>query len=213
MKTSLMALLFLPMAVLGAQAQDVAWSELAQGDRVEITFPSGATLRGTLVAASPRTTRLEVDKETALTLDLTWEYPGLNGTLTVPKKDVKSVRRLQALDQKTLQELERMKKQLAAENAKAAAEARPAPPPAAAAPKPEPLPGDPPAPKKEDEDLKKAIEFYNKFAPPFWGPEHHIVDIQKVARGQALSPAESEFEAGYPVLWEKGRAASAPRNP
>lgn len=61
---------------------------------------------------------------------------------------------------------------------------------------------------KDAEELKKAIEFYNKFPPPDWGPIRHTLDLQKQARGQTLTPLEREFEAGYPALWEKGREAS-----
>jgi len=61
---------------------------------------------------------------------------------------------------------------------------------------------------KEAEELKKAIEFYNKFPPPDWGPIRHTLNLQKQARGQTLTPLEREFEAGYPALWEKGRDAS-----
>ena len=65
--------------------------------------------------------------------------------------------------------------------------------------------------KLEAELRKKATEFYAKFPSPFWGPERHIMNVQKKARGQALSAAETEFEKDYVELWDAGRAASAPK--
>jgi hypothetical protein len=37
------------------------------------------------------------------------------------------------------------------------------------------------------------------------------MNVQKKARAQAFSAAETEFESGYLDLWEKGRAASVPK--
>jgi len=209
---------FAPLLALAAAAQDVSWSDLAVGDRIEVTFQSGNTISGSLVATNPKTSSIDYSKESSLVLDVTWEYPGLNGTMTVAKKEVKSLRKLRVMDEKMKQRLLEMKQKLAADNAKAA---EPKADPAPVEPKVEPKPE---APKTEDEKLKaelqakkdaeerkKAMDFYAKFPSPYWGPERHIVNVQKKARGQALSAAEIEFEAGYLELWDKGRAASAPK--
>jgi len=214
----MMTLAFAPLLALAAAAQDVPWSDLAVGDRIEVTFQSGNTISGTLVAATPRTTSIDYSKESSLVLDVTWEYPGLNGTMTVLRKEVKGLRKLRVMDEKTRRNMIEMKKKLAADNAKGAEpKADPAPIEAKVESKPE-------APKTDDEKLKaqlqakkdaeegkKAMDFYAKFPSPYWGPERHLMDVQKKARGQSLSAAETEFEGGYLELWEKGRAASAPK--
>jgi hypothetical protein len=212
----MMTLASLPLLALSAWAQDPSWGELGLGDRIEVTFRSGNTISGSLVAPTPKTTALDYSKESSLVLDVTWEYPGLNGTMTIPKKDIRSVRKLRVMDEKTRQRLIEMKQRIAADLAKSAEpSAEPAKPPA------EPKPDAPKADdetrkreekeKKEAEERKKAMDFYAKFPSPYWGPERHIMDVQKKARGQALSPAETDFEGGYVELWEKGRAASAPK--
>jgi len=214
----MMTLAFAPLLALAAAAQDVPWSDLAVGDRIEVTFQSGNTISGTLVGATPKTTSIDYSKEASLVLDVTWEYPGLNGTMSVLKKEVKGLRKLRVMDEKTRQNLIEMKRKLAADNAKGA---EPKVDPAPADPKLEPKPEAPKTDeeklnaelqaKKDAEERKKAADFYAKFPSPYWGPERHIVDVQKKARGQALSAAETEFENGYLELWEKGRVASAPK--
>ena len=213
----MLTLALAPLLAFAAAAQDVPWGDLALGDRVEVTFQSGNTLSGTLVASSPKTSSLDYSKQASLILDVTWEYPGLNGTMTVPKKEIKSVRKLRVMDEKTRKNLLEMKQRIAGENAKPV-EPKVEPPPPAAEPKPEPPATSEEERKKAEEKAKleaelrkKATEFYAKFPSPFWGPERHIMNVQKKARGQALSAAETEFEKDYVELWDAGRAASAPK--
>jgi len=213
----MLTLALAPLIAFAAAAQDVPWGDLALGDRVEVTFQSGNTLSGTLVASSPKISSLDYSKQASLILDVTWEYPGLNGTMTVPKKEIKSVRKLRVMDEKTRKNLLEMKQRIAAENAKSA-EPKVEPPPPAAEPKPEPPATSEEERKKAEEKAKleaelrkKAAEFYAKFPSPFWGPERHIMNVQKKARGQALSAAETEFEKDYIELWDIGRAASVPK--
>lgn len=163
-----------------AAAQDPA-----PGDRVEITFRSDGTIVGTVVK-SPAD---------VLTIDLSPEYPGLSGTLTVPKRDIKSVRKVRA----TL-----------VPRQETADPALPAPPKPSIAtpepPKPEvvaPVVADP----KAEEELKKAKAFYAKFPAPDWSVERRNAIRLKRYRGQIPTPMEREFEEGF-SLWEKGRAAS-----
>ena len=211
MKKMTLTLALLSVISFRAAAQDVFWSDLALGDRVEITFRSGNTLGGMLVAPDAKVKSLDYAKEPALTLDVTWEYPGLNGTVTVLKKEIKSVRKMRVIDEKTRLSLEEMKQRIAAENAKQRPE------PKVVTPAPAPTPDAKPETKPEDEaaakaeELKKAMEFYAKYPSPFWGPERHTLNVQKKARGQAWSQAETEFEQDYEKLWEKGRAASVPK--
>ena len=216
MKKMMMSLACLSLFTLAAWAQDPSWGDLALGDRIEVTFRSGNTISGSLVAPSPKTSAIDYSKESSLILDVTWEYPGLNGTMTISKKEIRSLRKLRVMDEKTRQRLIEMKQRIAADNAKSAEPpAEPAKPPAE--PKPDAPKADDEArmreekAKKEAEELKKAMDFYAKFPTPYWGPERHTMDVQKKSRGQALSPAELEFESGYGDLWEKGRAASAPK--
>jgi len=210
MKTALLALALLPSLVLPVAAQDTPWSDFAVGDRVELTFPSGGTIRGTLVTSSPKSTSRDYARESALTLDLTWEYPGLHGTMTVPKTDFKSARKLQPAVKQAGSSSHHPLDRPPGENEKppGARPVTPANPPGARA---DAVPDD--KPDKDAEELKKALEFYGKYPPPYWGPDRHTMDVQKKDRGQALTPAERDFEAGYPALWEKGRAASPPNPP
>ena len=211
----MLTLALLPLLALRAAAQDVSWSDLALGDRIEVTFHCGNTISGTLVASSAKVSSLDYSKESVLVLDVTYEYPGLNGTMSVPKKELKSVRKLRVLDAKTKQRLDEIKAQIAADNAKPV-EPKVETPVVTPVTKPE-TPDEAAKraaaekAKKEAEELKLAMDFYAKFPSPYWGPERHTMDTQKRARGQAWSAAEAEFEKDYEKLWEKGRAASVPK--
>lgn len=172
----------------------------APGDRIEVTFHSGATLNGTIVAPPPKA------EPGSLTLDVTWEYPGLNGTVTVAKKEIRSVRKLQLLDEKTKQQLAEMKKRIAEENAR---QEKPKPEPVVVAPEP-PRPELSPERDPKEEELKKAREFYAKYPAPDWSEERRNAIRVKKFRGVIPTPAEREFEAGF-ELWEKGRKATPQR--
>ena len=193
-------------------ANQTPWSELAVGDRVEVTFRSGGTISGKLVAPGTKSSVLDYAKETSLTLDIS--EAGVDGTLSASKKDIKSIRKL-GVEQKPISELigPRSKK---VEDPKP--EKPPAPPPAPApetAPKPETDEERQARLKKEEEEKLKAeaMVFSAKFQPPYWGPERHTMNIQKKARGQAWSAAESEFEKDYERLWKKGQDVSPKPEP
>jgi hypothetical protein len=166
----------------------------APGDRVEITFPSGGTIAGTIVAPPPTA------PAGSLTLDVSWEYPGLNGTVTVPRQDLKGIRQLQALDEATMRRLAELKKRLAESNVKPAS-----PKPAARAP--DPPKAEPQVHDKAAEELKKAREFYERFPEPDWSPERLNAIRLKRYRGAVPTPTEREFEEGF-ELWQKGRDAA-----
>ena len=73
--------------------------------------------------ADPRVVPAPVDYSTAteITLDLSLEYPGLNGTMTIPRKEIKEIRKLQNLDAATMkriqEEMKRIQAQAAADDA------------------------------------------------------------------------------------------------
>lgn len=50
--------------------------------------------------------KVDFEKEDFLTLDVRLEYPGLNGTMSLSKKDIREVRKLQKLDEATRKRLE-----------------------------------------------------------------------------------------------------------
>jgi hypothetical protein len=118
------SLMLLPLLASVASAQEDIWKTLAKGDRVQITFRSGNMLLGNLAPkpGDPRVTPAAVDYSTAteITLDLSLEYPGLNGTMTVPKKEIKEIRKLQNLDAATMKriqdEMARIKAQTSADD-------------------------------------------------------------------------------------------------
>jgi len=172
----------------GAAAQD----DPAPGDRIEVTFPSGGTIIGKLVAAP------QGAPAGSLTLDVTSEYPGIHGTLTVPKPDIVNVRKLRAVV---------VPKHDPGASDIVPPKTRPVPAtPAVDVPEtPKPAPADPKA--QAEEELKKALEMYAKFPEPDWGPERRNAIKLKQYRGQLPTPLEREFLAGYD-LWEKGREAA-----
>lgn len=119
------SLILLPFLASAASAQDDIWKLLTKGDRVQITFRSGNTLLGNLSSkpTDPRVQPPPVDYSTAteVTLDLSLEYPGLNGTMTIPRREIKEIRKLQNLDAATMkriqEEMARIKAQTAADDA------------------------------------------------------------------------------------------------
>jgi len=119
------SLLVLPLLASAAFAQDDVWKNLSNGDRVQITFRSGNMIMGTLShkPVDPRTKPAAIDYSTVteLTLDLSYEYPGLNGTMTIAKKEIKEVRKIQNMDPATMkrvrEELQKIQQQSASDEA------------------------------------------------------------------------------------------------
>jgi len=208
LKTLATSLAALPFLALAAAAQESAYTDLSLGDRVKVTFHSGSTITGTLIArpGGPKVESVDYTRERALMLDVSWDYPGLNGTMTIEKKEIAGVAKVRLLSPKELAELAAMKKRLAEEHAKP----KPVEPPVPTEPaKPAAPPkADPPVDLKAAEELKKALEIYAKFPPPDWNPERYTVIQLKKTRGQLPTPAEREFYEGY-TLWQKGQAAAA----
>lgn len=73
-----------------------------------IGVQSAERLEAALGRLRQKTQEAKVDfsKEDFLTLDVSLEYPGLNGTMSLARKDIKDVRKLQKLDEATRRRLE-----------------------------------------------------------------------------------------------------------
>ena len=117
------ALIVLPFLAAAAWGQDDIYKSLALGDRVQITFRSGGTINGNLEpnpmgrkpkAKGDTTAEPPVDytKAESHTVNLSWEYPGLEGTMTILKKEIKEVRKLQTLDPETMERLKKQREQI-----------------------------------------------------------------------------------------------------
>lgn len=210
MKLTTAILLLLP--AVSAQDGDI-YRTLSLGDRVQVTFRAGHTLTGTLKAVSPdpkvKIDSLDYTKEKVLTLDISWEYPGLNGTISIPKDQVAVLKKIQKLDDATLRRLaeekERIKQQLdldetdrkraaeAADKAAAAAAKK-----AASEDKVKSAAGNEASRLIEEaQEMAKGLALLAKFPPPEWGPDR-IKAIQKTSvLGIFPTAEETEFMESY----------------
>jgi hypothetical protein len=197
--------------------QDDVWKSLKLGDRVQVVFRSGSMITGQLTPkpGDPRVkvTAVDYTRLDAITLDVTLEYPGLNGTLSIPKKEIKEIRKLQNLDPATMKRLqEELRKvqeaALADELARKASEGerdQKAKAAAAAGQKESEATAGASAQGgeivKQAERLKQGLELLARFPPPEWG-EHRISEITgKALRKQPISVLEKEF-ADNIGLWK-----------
>ncbi len=213
--------MMLGIALLGllAQADDskeAVYKRLALGDRVEITFRSGRTIAGKLVSSpqgrkAEKVESVDYTKEKSLTVDVSLEYPGLSGTMTVRKDEVRAIRILGELSEKDRKNLEEQKR-LIEEERKKAEEKPPAPKPEPekppAAEKPQEKDPAAEAETKKREDLKKGEALYAKYPPPDWGPDRNTAIRLKRLRGLVLPPIEKEFHEGF-ELWDLYRRTVA----
>ena len=212
------SLLLLPFLASLASAQDDPWKSLAKGDRVQVMFRSGNTILGALTTkpADPRVAPGPVDYSgvSEITIDVSLEYPGLNGTMTIPKKEIKEIRKLGNLDaaamKKIQEEMQRIQKQAAADEIarkaaegqrdKAGKEAREAAEKAA-----EEAAGDKDKGAKllkEHQDLQKGKELLSRFPPEKYGPQT-LKDMADMAvRKQPVPVDMREFaEPEVQRLW------------
>lgn len=181
------SLLLLPFLASLATAQDDPWKSLTKGDRVQVMFRSGNTILGSLTGkpADPRVAPGPIDYSgvSEITIDVSLEYPGLNGTMTIPKKEIKEIRKLGNLDaaamKKIQEEMQRIQRQAAADEAarkasessrdKASKEAREA---AEKADKEAAGDKDKGAQLiKEHQELQKGKELLARFPPDKYGPQ------------------------------------------
>lgn len=218
------SLLLLPFLASSAFAQDDLWKSLAKGDRVQITFRSGNMILGNLTGkpADPRVPPSAIDYSAVseVTIDVSLEYPGLNGTMTIPKKEIKEIRKLQNLDAATMkriqEEMARIKK--SAELDEAARKASEKERDAAAAKKREEL-DKKDAEEKEDkdagakalknfEDLKKGKELLQRFPPDKYGEQTLKDVIEMGLRKQPIPRDIQEFaDQETQRLWKMARDA------
>ncbi|HEV3029748.1 MAG TPA: hypothetical protein VG457_19370 [Planctomycetota bacterium] len=214
------SLLLLPFLVSTAVAQDDIWKSLSKGDRVSITFRSGNAIQGQLTAkpADPRIPEgpLDFSQMSEITIDVSLEYPGLNGTLSIPRKEIKEIRKLQNLDKATMDrinaEILRIRQQAAADEAarraienekdvavkKARADADKLDKSSAD------LKSKGAAAVKDLEDLQKGLDLLKKFPPGQYGPDTAKTVADKALRKQPVTALESEFlDPETQRLWNK----------
>jgi rRNA maturation endonuclease Nob1 len=219
-------LILLPLLASTASAQEDVWKLLKKGDRVQVTFRSGNMISGQIDAkpGDPRIKGPELDFSQAseITIDVSLEYPGLNGTMTVPKKEIKEIRLLQNLDPITRKRLEdevkKIKAQAASDEAarkvsdeernKAAAAAAAAAAKRDSAQKSASQKGEDLV--KEAEDLKKGLDLLARFPPDKWGPQTMKEIADKTIRNQRVTGDEREFvDPEVQRLWQKAVQYSA----
>lgn len=242
MKYTLLVFPFLAAAAWG-QAEDV-YKTLSKGDRVQITFRSGGTITGMLVAnplgqvpkGAPKEgdpaadDTIDYTKQTSLTVDLSWEYPGLDGTMTLFKKEIKEVRKLQSLDRETMdrlrkqkaqiqKDLEKQNQQRVAESKKKEQESL-----AASSQQSDRAKTDADAATTAAEEAKnlklaeEGLKLLKRFPPESgWGPDK-FKEIGQKSRIKLLpiTPDETDFMQNYP-LWSRAKEAmdkakAAPKN-
>jgi hypothetical protein len=216
-------LLVLPLLASVASAQEDVWKILADGDRVQITFRSGNMIMGTLAhkPMDPRLKQAATDYSTVteLTVDVSLEYPGLNGTMTIPKKEIKEVRKIQSMDAATMkrvrEELQKIQQQAASEEAarksaeaerdKLAIEARKKAEKEAEANQADKDKGA--AALKDYNDLMEGKKLLERFPPEKW--KNALKEIgDKNIRKQPLTLEEREFlTEEVQTLWNKAIAA------
>ncbi len=160
------------------------------------------------VAVSAASPQVDYTREKALTLDLSWEYPHLNGTITIYKEQIKKVQKLRPLDQKTLDRIREEKEKIAqylAQQEKErqereeqyADEARRIAKEREAEEGRRTVEDEAQRIVREAEELKEALEMYRRFPPPEWGKEKYQ-DIQRRAGLRLpLTLEEREFMNGY----------------
>ena len=205
--------MILPFLLANASAQENVYRRLHLGDRVQVTFLSGNTIIGDLVHI-PETPDKKVDsvdytKQDHLTLDLTWEYPGLNGTMTVRKREIKRIRILTRLDPATIDKLRKWKAEAQAaliaweierreyeerrkreadearqQRDRRALEARESENAA-----------------RDLAQIKREREIYGKYPPPEWGPRRLGQIKIKRLNLVPLTPDERDFEKNF-ELWK-----------
>ena len=214
------SLLLLPFLASVASAQDDVWKTLSKGDRVSVTFRSGNMISGQL-AAKPQDPRIpqedqDYSKVAEITLDVSLEYPGLNGTLSIPRKEVKEIRKLQNIDPATMkriqEEIARIKQQAAADDlSRRNAEAEKDRLAKKAREDAEKLDKDSVDAKnkgvaavKDLEDIQKGLELLKRYPPGQFGPETAKAVADKSLLKIPVTPAERDFlDPETQRLWNK----------
>jgi hypothetical protein len=157
-------------------------------------------------------------RDRTLTIDLSWEYPGLNGTMTIDKKEIREIRKLQNLDEKTLQALAAEKKKIQAELERQNAELRKA----NAEREKAALAEIEEKRRREEENLqstsqeaelrmklekmKKYKDILGKFPPSKWNEKKLDEIARKTQSRIPVTPEEREFMANF-GLWKEAVSA------
>ncbi|HVR83776.1 MAG TPA: hypothetical protein VMU54_05645 [Planctomycetota bacterium] len=214
------SLLLLPFLVSTAVAQDDIWKSLSKGDRVSITFRSGNAIQGQLTGkpADPRIPEgpLDFSQLSEITIDVSLEYPGLNGTLSIPRKEIKEIRKLQNLDKATMDrinaEIARIRQQAAAdevarralENEKDAALKKSRADAEKLDKSSKDLKDKGAAAVKDLEDLQKGLDLLKRFPPGQYGPDTAKTVADKALRKQPITADERDFlDQETQRLWNK----------
>jgi hypothetical protein len=203
------SLILLPFLASAAYAQEDIWKSLKKGDRIQITFRSGNMILGNLdnKPADPRLQPVATDYSSCseITLDLSLEYPGLNGTMTVPKKEIKEIRKLQNLDPATMKRIQDEMKRIQALAAadEASRKISEAERDKVKEKDREKAEKDAKEDKKDKdtgveilkdlEDLRKGRDLLKRFPPDKWGPQTASDVAEKGLRRQLPTPDEREF--------------------
>jgi len=163
--------------------------------------------------------RPDYARDRTLTIDMSWEYPGLNGTMTVDKKEIREIRKLQNLDPKTLAEVEKEKKKVQAELEKQNLELR-----RAAIERDKAAEAEIEARRKTEEEgaasrgeegdlkaklekIRKWRELLTKFPPSVWS-EKKLEDIARKNQSRLpITPEEREFMLSV-ADWKEAVAAN-----
>lgn len=149
--------------------------------------------------------KVDFDKEPQLTLDVRLEYPGLNGTMSVSKKDIREVRKLQKLDEQTRRRLEEEFKKIketqkAEEDSRRAAEAKRTGEAVADIEKTEKEEKDKllkadevKALQEKAEKMKAQDELLKRFPPDQWNDERKAQILNKSQSKLPITPDERAF--------------------
>jgi hypothetical protein len=202
-------MILLPFLASAAAAQDDVWKTLNKGDRIQVTFRSGNMLLGNLdnKPTDPRLAPVVTDYSSAteITIDLSLEYPGLNGTMTIPKKEIKEIRKLQNLDPATMKRIQEEMKRIQALAAADEASRKTSEAERDKIKEKERKKADEEAKDKEKdkeagskalkdfEDLQKGKELLKRFPPDKWGPQTASQVAEKSLRKQPVTADEVEF--------------------
>ncbi|HZE97650.1 MAG TPA: hypothetical protein VE981_11535 [Planctomycetota bacterium] len=215
------SLLILPFLASTLAAQDDIWKNLAKGDRVQLTFRSGNMITGQIAnrPADPRLPqdKLDLSQASEVTLDVSLEYPGLNGTLTILRKEVKEIRKLQNLDAATEKRIreeiqriqqqssldEALRRQQEADRDMDARKAREAATKIDKSSLDAKAKGE--AAVKDFDDIQKGLDLLKRFPPDKWGPQVFSQVADKATLKIPVTPDERDFmnETTY-KLWQKG---------
>jgi hypothetical protein len=155
--------------------------------------------------------KIDYTKETHLTIDMSLEYPGLNGTMTLAKRDIKEIRALQKLDAATEQRLReekaKIRKDLESQNdarrkseAERDAKAREA---LEASEKEEKdkatASNDLKAAVEKAERIQKGLELLKRFPPPTWGQDK----LKEIANKSLVKLPVSEEEMTFTQVYDQ----------